>query len=340
MYLIVTSDKVGSSGATVTSNEYRALCQLGETDILNPDARANPFETDELALQQYKESNKRYRLAHFYAGTYSSLVEALKNDGTKVTYTAAAHDINLSKEEFEKLGLVYNFTHLTDPELFARYVKGYLHADLVICPSQHSKSVMEGFGCTNVTVIPHGTHIPTETRKISPRFTVGYLGANGPDKGIYYLIKAWASLKYKDSQLVIAGRNPENLLDMVRKNGYGSIHLAGYVESLSTFYNNISVYVQPSVTEGFGMEVVEAMSYGRPVICSDGVGAVDCIEHGSNGMRFTRRNISELANAIEYYKNNRDVLIKHGEQARLDAHKYTWDHISKMYVETWQKVLS
>jgi glycosyltransferase involved in cell wall biosynthesis len=343
LYLLVTSDKVGSSGATVTSYEYQALSALAsanstQADLINPDAQPDPYMTDALALQQYKASNKKYKLAHFYAGTYSKLVEALKNDGTKVTYTAAAHDINESRTEFSSLGYAYNFPHLTDPALFAEYVRGYKEADIVICPSHHSKQVMESYGCKNVTVIPHGTHMPSEVKKIGERFIVGYLGANGPDKGLIYIIKAWASLNYKDSQLVIAGRYPENLVGLVRQFGRGSIYLAGFVESLSTFYNGCSVYVQPSVTEGFGMEVVEAMSYGRPVICSTGVGAVDCIAHGNNGMVFEKRDVKALAECIHHYKTNRDVLIRNGEQARKDAHKYTWDSITPMYQAVWQQL--
>lgn len=352
LYLLVTSDKVGSSGATVTSHEYRALTNLahhpnpprmvldGHPDIINPDPQPDPFQTDLNALRQYKVANKKYKLAHFYAGTYSKLVEALKNDGTKVTYTAAAHDINESRAEFQKLGFAYNFPHLTDPSLFEQYVKGYKDADVVICPSHHSKAVMESYGCKNVAVIPHGTHTPSEIRNISTRFIVGYLGANGPDKGIIYLVQAWAKLRYKDSQLMIAGRHPEHLVDMVRAHGKGSIHLAGFVDSISTFYNSCSVYVQPSVTEGFGMEVIEAMSYGRPVICSDGVGAVDCVEHGKNGMIFQKRSVDMLAEAIHSYKQNRQKLLDHGKQAREDSKRYTWDKVETMYVDLWQQLVN
>ncbi len=344
LYLLVTSDKVGSSGATVTSYEYQAISELAtanadHADILSPDAQQDPFLTDFLALQQYKAAKKKYKLAHFYAGTYSKLIEALKNDGTKITYTAAAHDINLSREEFENAGFVYNFPHLTDPQLFGQYVKGYKDADVVICPSHHSKQVMESYGCTNVVVIPHGTHLPSDAKNIGHKFIVGYLGANGPDKGLIYLIKAWSNLGYKDSQLIIAGRNPENLVATVRKYGKGSIYLAGFVELLSTFYNGCSVYIQPSVTEGFGMEVIEAMSYGRPVICSDGVGAVDCVHHNLNGMIFGKRNVEQLAKAIHAYKTDRELLLRHGLQARKDSHKYTWHNVIDMYKALWKSIV-
>jgi hypothetical protein len=63
----------------------------------------DPFAADEIALGIH---NNEYRhlmvpgrsVAHFYAGTYSKLIQALKLDGVKITYTAAAHDINLSRK--------------------------------------------------------------------------------------------------------------------------------------------------------------------------------------------------------------------------------------------------
>jgi len=41
--------------------------------------------------------------------------------------------------------------------------------------------------------------------------------------------------------------------------------ILGFVENLVDFYKQISVYIQPSITEGFGITPLEAMAYGRPV---------------------------------------------------------------------------
>lgn len=338
MNLLVTSDTVGSSGNTVASQEFEALNSIDETDVINPQAQNDPFLTDEIALEKYKKLNKKYKLAHFYAGTYSKLIKQLKEDGTKVTYTAAAHDINLSKEEFEKLGYSYDYPHMIVSELFEKYVEGYKNADVVICPSNLSKKLMEEYGCKNVEVIPHGHHKPCKIKPIPDRFILGYLGQPGPDKGLIYLIKAWAELNYSDSQLVIAGRNSSSLLQLIRQYGKGSIFLAGYIESIDQFYNSCSVYVQPSVTEGFGMEVLEAMSYGRPVICSDGAGAVDCINF-DNGIIVEKKNVTQLANAINYYKNNPELIKKHGEKAKKDSEHYTWDLIQEDYEVLWSSLL-
>jgi glycosyltransferase involved in cell wall biosynthesis len=339
--LYITSDVIGSptGGGQVTGNELTALCSAGDNDkvdIINPPMNGNPFETDEIALKNYKESGKKYKLAHFYAGTFSKTIAALKKDGTKVTYTCAAHDVAESKRGFEELGMSFDFPHLVNPELFNKYVQGYRDADLVISPSKHSQKVLEGQGCKNIAIIPHGHNLPTVVKPLPEKFTVGYLGAIGTDKGLIFLINAWNRLGY-DNQLVLAGKDSEALLPWIRNYGGGNVYLAGYMKSASDLYNRCSVYIQPSITEGFGLEVLEAMSHGRPVICSDGAGAADCVVDGLTGKIFPRRDIDALMRAIEYYKNNPDKVKEHGEAGKEKAKKYTWDIIRSRYCQLWRK---
>lgn len=334
MNLLVTSDTMGSSGATVVYNELEALKTIGPTDVLNPIMRGNPFETDDLAYREYKRIGKKYRLAHFYSGSYSKLISELKKDGTKITYTVAAHDVDLSREEHEKLGLPFDYPHLNIDVLFKQYTLGYKESDIVICPSILSKNLMHKYGCQNVEVIPHGCHLPSEVTPLPSRFSVGYLGQGGADKGLLYLVQAWASLNYPDCQLVIAGSGCQVVLDIIRKCGRGSIFLAGYIPSVATLYNSCSVYVQPSVTEGFGMEVIEAMSYGRPVICSDGAGAAGCIT-SDVGMVVPKRDSEALADAIGFYKNN----PANSQTIRQHAVKYSWDVAKAQYCGLWNRLL-
>jgi predicted transcriptional regulator len=122
--LFVTWDKIGSQtgGGVVTYNELEFLKELGNVTVINPPLSSNPFIADDYALSEYLKSNKKYKLAHFYSSTYSRLIEQLKKDGTKITYTAAAHDIEKSKEEHVKNGISFNLPHLTDRNLFKKYV--------------------------------------------------------------------------------------------------------------------------------------------------------------------------------------------------------------------------
>jgi len=332
MFLYVTCDKIGSQtgGGSVTANELEALSKLGQVDILNPQGTQDPFKAEENI--DVSDLGK-YKLAHFYAGTFPVLTRKLKEKGVKITYTAAAHDINESKEEFKFYGIPYNYPHITDPALWNKYLSSYLNADLIICPSKHSAEVMSGFGAKNITIIPHGCHDGFNYPK-PKTFNVGYLGQIGPDKGLRYLIEAWAKLNYKDAILTFAGIQSPLLIHMIRHYGIGNYNILGYVKKLDEFFKSISLYVQPSVTEGFGIEILESMTYGRPVIASNGAGGSDCLH--SSCKIFEKRNVNQLAEFIDLYKNDKNdyssKLIEHSKQ-------YSLERIQSAYIETWKKMI-
>jgi len=259
--LYCTGDTIGieTGGGIVTRNELEALRSMSEVDLVlsqdiispfrfrQPDS---PFLFDYFALEQIKD--KHFDLAHFYNWTFSHTVRYLKEKGTRVTYTIAAHDRKITVEEFARLGLEYPFHHIKDNDLWQIFSEGYRLADVVIAPSKKSAEFLKSEGCQKVVVIPHGVNLPKQVEPIPERFDVGYLGAVGPDKGLIYLIQAWAMLNYPDSNLILAGGGTETLEPFIRRvANQGQFKMLGRVPNVSDVYNACSVYVQPSVVEGF-----------------------------------------------------------------------------------------
>ena len=114
--------------------------------------------------------------------------------------------------------------------------------------------------------------------------------------------------------------------------------MAGWQENVRSFYDEITCYCQPSATEGFGCEVLEAMACGRPVICSDGAGAVDMVEDGINGRRVPACNVDELASAIDNMRRHDDMAAM-GAEGRKIAEKNTWEIVRGRYVDLWWSLL-
>lgn len=336
MYLYVTNDHIGSAtgGGQVTKHELEALTSLGEADVINPAPTPDPFDSERLLLEQ---DYSKYKLAHFYGGTFPSLVRRLKDSGVKVTYTVAAHDVEVSRTEFQKLGMDFNFPHLNNRDLFEKYISCYKNSDLVICPSKVAQATNNRYGIQNTTIIPHG-HEPVRNRRVPKTFTVGYLGQCGPDKGLRYLIEAWSILNYDDAILSLGGAQTPMLAPLIRHFGRGNVSIEGWVDSVEDFYNSCSVYVQPSATEGFGIEVLEAMSAGRPVVVSDGAGASDVVD--CCGLVFERCNASMLAERIDMLRKDRVMRDEFAQNAVARAKEYTWDKVKESYVELWKEVLS
>lgn len=340
--LYVTADAIGTptGGGQVTHHESAALASLGsasDTEIWQfPDA-PRPWGAD-LAARARLEARPDYapRRAHFYSGTFSQTIDLLRARGTTCSYTAAAHDIEISRREHGRLGAQFDYPHLTDPAQWADYVRGYLLADVVICPSTYSARIMERYGCKRVIVIPHGFEPPDRITRIPERFAVGYLGQPGPDKGLVYLLRAWDTWSREhadvsDARLVLAGRGTLHLVSWIRELcRYGSYEIRGEVTDPRELYDACCVYVQPSASEGFGCEVLEARAHGRPVICSDGAGAHDFATDVIPACDST-----ELVAAIDrwyaHWRTNPQAMIALADSPAIA--RLAWPDVRARYVE-------
>ena len=129
------------------------MTTLGSVDVLNPESTPDPFDAEKALLGQ---DFSTYKLAHFYGGTFPNLVQKLKDSGVKVTYTVAAHDVDVSRSEFQCLKMNFNFPHLNNKDLFERYISSYKKSDLVICPSKIAQEINNRYRIQKTTIIPHG----------------------------------------------------------------------------------------------------------------------------------------------------------------------------------------
>ncbi len=351
--LYITSDLVGieTGGGKVTHYESEALKALGPCAVFGGDffrtvRGEQPWAHDETFAKAYRSLSYVPGLAHFYSGTWSDTIKQLHRDDWrwKVSYTAAAHSKEESQREYSALGQPFQYPHLTDPDLWRKYLQGYLDADLLIVPSRHSESCMRQYGRVGpIQIIPHGCELQSELCERPDGFVLGYMGAIGPDKGLIYLLMAWEQLGYQDgSLLVFAGRDTQHpyftsLINEACPTTKRSIIQRGWVDHISSFYNSISCYIQPSVTEGFGCEVLEAFAHARPVLCSKGAGACDVVP---SLWTFHPRDTSEMAEKINFAKKlNRES--RHAEIGWQDiAKSYTWDKIRAQYIQAWKGLLS
>lgn len=355
--LYITADVIGTptGGGRVTYEEREALKGLGDVITVQPRCDASdPFAQDADVLEQlgrrgqvWFENDSFPKLAHFYAGCFSRTCDYLKSVGCKISYTTAAHSVEASRKAHEDLGLGFPYPHLTDPWLFKEYIRGYIEADLCVVPSHHSQNVVVLQGRRPhdpPVIIPHGCDLPPEERLCpAPRgfFTVGYLGAIGPDKGLSTLLKAWARLaKNPGDLLVLAGRDSTHpwISGAIKEFGAAPVYQAGWQKDTTDFYNGLSVYVQPSNTEGFGIEVLEAMAHDRPVLCSTGAGAH---QHVPEWYRFAPGDYHALAGKLEELRNRRMHTQDIGQPPwRHAAAEHTWDKVRQRYQDAWRRLLS
>ena len=356
-FLYLTADRVGveTGGGIVTANELAALRTLGRTEVLSRDELDGPgdepWKWDANACRKLTTTlwKEPFTLCHGYAGTFGRTVDTLKVNGVKVCWTIAAHDRHVSRREHEALGIPFAqlYPHLCEESLWQRYIEGYRLADVIICPSTVAKRTVQDYGpefaTKRIEVVPHGCELPDKVAPLPKRFTVGYLGSCGAaDKGVRYLMEAWKRLAWTDATLLLAGRDSTSphVRAMLERFGGGNVRLLGWVKNVADFYNNISLYVQPSMTEGFGIEALEALSYGRPVICSNAAGAWDVCADNGGAFVVTAGDVEDMAGTLDVCKTRTDLHERWSVAARESAQEFTWDKIRQRYVDVWKSMIA
>lgn len=103
--------------------------------------------------------------------------------------------------------------------------------------------------------------------------------------------------------------------------------------AVSDYYASASVVVAPAFNEDYGLTVLEAMSYGKPVIvCDDGGGLVELVEHGVTGL-VVAPTAAAIATAARSITQDSQRATEMGEAALANAETYTWDRAAKQLLD-------
>lgn len=165
-----------------------------------------------------------------------------------------------------------------------------------------------------------------------------YVGAimSDTNKNIETIIRAFESVLKKErfAELVLAGKlqRANKLIKMINHSKYKDrIKLTGYISDEEKFYlyKNTRAFVFPTLYEGFGIPILEAMALGAPVICSSNSSLP---EVGGNAAIYLRneKDAEELANkmnmVLNFTEKERNETINRGiEQAK----KFSWEKCTK-----------
>jgi glycosyltransferase involved in cell wall biosynthesis len=340
----------GHGGGVVVWHEQEALRKAGrlagtiDREKNNPEKFGlpnNPFMVDFLTsthLDDFDYNALFFNGNGFYNTYRCGTLKYYDQGPVMVIVDVPAHDQAASEEEFKRLGINYPFTHMTNPFLFDKFIHHIQVADLVICPSNYSVEQLTKFGIARekCVVIPHGCAVPTHVQDPDPEFKVINIGQLGPDKGHTYLWQAWGLAKKSGfkGKLVLAGEGTSQIPTIFGQQP--DTEALGYVDSAWRLDQKLweaSVYVQPSVTEGFGIPVLEAMAHARPVIVTSTTGSSELVEDGKSGFVVPPRDPQAIATKILYFAMKPDEVKRMGAEARAVAEQYTWERMEKAMAE-------
>lgn len=192
--------------------------------------------------------------------------------------------------------------------------------DGVICPCPYTKNVIKSHS-NNIKTIDIENSFEADIKPLSIflKKRLLFVGSVYERKGIDYLIQAINLLPNPDKENlkvdIIGNLNSENyvagLKDLVKKfNLQKIITFKGRVSDLTEYYGSAYTFVLPSLLEGYGLVIIEAMKYGLPVIAFNNSAIPYTIKDGYNGLLAENKNAHSLSSKLHLLLNNEELHSK------------------------------
>lgn len=226
------------------------------------------------------------------------------------------------------------------------------HTDVICLLSGKFKPVMKSLSDKNnvevvfrkIRVIPNPNTYEVEGdarfEKENILLYVGRLakGEKRPDR----LVSIWKKLykRFPDWKMVIVGDGPEREALIKKSRGLERIYFEGFRDP-AEYYKRASIFCMTSNFEGFGMVLVEAMSYGVVPLAFDSYASVrDIIECGKTGFLIKPFDLDEYAGKLAELMHNDDLRAAIGENAKKSVKKFSKEKITDEWVNLFKELKS
>jgi len=222
-------------------------------------------------------------------------------------------------------------------------------ADIVTTVSHSSFDdiVRAGVSDSNkIIVVSNGVNRPNSIEKKIDRSFFLFVGTLEPRKNLTRLLQAYGSLplsiKEKMKLVIVGGKGwgEVNLLDTITQ-----LDLTEYVKvlgrvddaTLATLYTNAQFLVMPSLYEGFGLPLVEAMSYGTPVLTANNSSMPEVA--GNAGLLVDALDVESIADGLQEMITNNELRERLAKNAKLNASRFSWDESAKKLITVFEKAI-
>ncbi|MBV0922453.1 glycosyltransferase family 4 protein [Limosilactobacillus reuteri] len=218
--------------------------------------------------------------------------------------------------------------------------------DLFICVSYYDEKIGKRDkvldSTSNVKVIHNGSTTPSEQSinySVHMPLRLVMIARFSPQKDQETLINAVTKLPKDSYKLTFVGDGEtlQTNKELVSKYGLNhNIKFAGFKDDISDELINNDVYILSTHYEGLPISIIEAMSYGLPILATNVGGNSEMLENNINGFLFTSKD--ELAEKLNYLINNPETVKKMGQESyRIFSDEYSLSHcltkINNSYLE-------
>jgi glycosyltransferase involved in cell wall biosynthesis len=261
---------------------------------------------DGLALLSWQSCDILHVMLH---GTARRLIrKAKQGGGVIIGEPVNSHPLHMQallREEYERLGIQQALT-LQTPQ--RRLIEEVEMCDHLLVASHFLKNsfIREGYPAHRIHVLPYGVDLSRfypaskEEKSASEVFRVICVAQISPRKGHIDLLEAWRLLNLPKADLIFIGAVHKDMKPILSKYDGLFKHIYSVPNiRLQEYYARASVFVLPSVEDGFAYVCTEAMACGLPIITTTNVGAAELIEHGLDGFIVPIRSPESIAYNLE-----------------------------------------
>jgi glycosyltransferase involved in cell wall biosynthesis len=233
----------------------------------------------------------------------------------------------------------YQFFHYSYEEEMGKHVSEKLkqrnrdcwrYADLILCASAFTKrSLIEaGADPDMCKILPYGIDLPDETAQqaVSNSFHVLFVGSGTQRKGLHHLLLAWQKAALPaDSQLTLVCRFIDPGLEALVRQTPNTRLLRGLgANELNELFRICSLFVMPSLVEGFGQVYLEALAHGCPVLGTPNTCLPDLVDSTDAIFQVESGQIDQLISHFEMLSRALPGNTGVRRRARACAAQWPW----------------
>jgi glycosyltransferase involved in cell wall biosynthesis len=239
--------------------------------------------------------------------------------------------------------------YLINKRYFYRSRDALRNADAVIGVSnQVVRRIKEYTGRKNnvIRILNGYRSVKIESTKESSNLTILFAATLISRKGCDYLLKAFSLLseEFKNIHLVLAGGGV--LLDQMKKlasdlNISDKVTFKGTVnhQTMLKLMAACDIFILPSVDEAFGVVYLEAMSFKKPVIGTEGEGITDIIEDRVNGLLVKPKNVDSIVQKLKVLIESAQLRDELGTKGYNSIKELTWEKNARETFKIYEMIL-
>jgi glycosyltransferase involved in cell wall biosynthesis len=253
---------------------------------------------------------------------------------------------------------IHDLAFLTEPKHFTKrgvrffrrgLARAWRFADLILCPSQATfdECRKAGFEPERLRVVPMGVNVaPATTEQVAAvRQRYGlhepyilWTGTIEPRKNLPRLLRAYGTLE-PDQELVLVGPKGWNEdIERLLAGQRPDIKVLGFLppEDLRAVYAGADVFCFPSLEEGFGLPVLEAMAQGTPVVTSLGTSTEELARDA--GVLVNPTSSNSIMEGLRRVLEDGNLSRRLSDAGRARAAAYSWDKTAELTVAAYREV--